>query len=346
MTKSRDYDAQSEDINLNDITSCRHNANILRILRDGDPNWNKRLYILYEEADGANPDEDFLIDDGDDLGWLGYFIGCSEVEDLRIWSLFGERDEINSFFEGMSQNQSMKELEIKCEIGHDSWISLGSFFENNRNLSRFEVDGFTIGHEGGQNIALAFGRLQQQSLKQLSINSTEISDQGFYEIATTLRLQSQLKHLELCNNNIGRDGCIALANTLSCWPHSNNLECLCLASNAIDDGGLQALVSGMMNCCSLKRINLSHNQSITAAGLRSLLPLLQSEAHSLESLDLCRIDFRDDGAMILAEGLRGNKSLKELLLSPSTSGITAVGWSAFSRLLCDNCTNLSVACQN
>ena len=66
MTKSRDYDAQSEDINLNNITSCRHNANILRILRDGDPNWNKRLYILYEEADGANPDEDFLIDDGDD----------------------------------------------------------------------------------------------------------------------------------------------------------------------------------------------------------------------------------------------------------------------------------------
>jgi hypothetical protein len=40
----------------------------------------------------------------------------------------------------------------------------------------------------------------------------------------------------------------------------------------------------------------------------------------------------------LAEGLRGNKTLKELRFSPDEAGITAVGWSAFSRLLCDAST--------
>jgi Ran GTPase-activating protein (RanGAP) involved in mRNA processing and transport len=175
-------------------------------------------------------------------------------------------------------------------------------------------------------------------MKHLSMNGTEISDQGFAEIATTLRLQSQLKNLQLYDNNIGRDGCIALGNTLRSWPHSNNLESLNLGCNAIDDEGLQGLVSGLMNCCSLKGLNLSNNQSITAAGLRFLFPLLQSEGHSLEKLDLYRINFGDDGAIALAEGLRGNKSLKDLQFWPSDAGMTSIGWSAFSTLLCDTST--------
>ena len=90
----------------------------------------------------------------------------------------------------------------------------------------------------------------------------------------------------------------------------------------------------------LKRLNLS-NQSITAAGLRFLFPLLKSEGHSLEKLDLYRINFGDDGAIALAEGLRGNKSLKELQFWPSEAGMTAVGWSAFSRLLCDTSSTIN-----
>jgi len=58
----------------------------------------------------------------------------------------------------------------------------------------------------------------------------------------------------------------------------------------------------------------------------------------LETFSLYGINFGDDGTIALAEGLRGNKSLRELWLSPETSGITAVGWSAFSRLLCDTST--------
>jgi hypothetical protein len=48
----------------------------------------------------------------------------------------------------------------------------------------------------------------------------------------------------------------------------------------------------------------------------------------------------------LAEGLRGNKTLKELRFSPDEAGITAVGWSAFSRLLCDASTINSIYLSN
>jgi hypothetical protein len=337
MTERRDYDALAQDINLEDITSCKRNADFLRILRDGDPDWNKQLFIESKEDEVADPDEDFLVGEGDDMGWLGYFIGRSQVlQELYIYYLpeGGEDD----FYEGMSQNRSIEELEIHHMIPDDSWISLGSFLENNHNLSHLEFQGIVIRHEDAQNLASALGRMDHNSLKRLSMEGNEVGDQGFAEIAATLRSQSQLKNLHLYSNNIGGDGCIALGNTLSRWPSSNKLETLNIDYNAIDDEGLQALVSGLMNCCSLKQLDLGRNESITAAGLRSLFPLLQSESHSLETLDLYGTNFGDDGAMVLAEGMRGNRFLKELIFDFETAGMTSVGWSAFSTLLCDTST--------
>ena len=289
MAERPDYDALAQDINLKDITSCEHNAILLRKIRDGDPFLNKRLYIVNEDEEADS--NDFVVAEGDDLGWLGYFVGKSEViEELYIYYLPEGGDEINRF-------------------------------------------------------ASALGRMHQNSLKHLFMHDTGIGDEGIADIVTALRLQSQLKCLQLYSNDIGRDGCIAIGNTLSRWPHSNNLEVLNLHNNVIDDGGLQALVSGMMNCRSLKKLHLPHNRSITADGLRSLSPLFQSESHSLEILSLYGINFGDDGAIALAEGLRGNIFLEELAFNVETAGITNIGWSAFSTLLCDtstiNCTFLS-----
>jgi hypothetical protein len=357
MAERPDYDALVEDINLKDITSCRHNANILRVLRDCDrwdpDSWIRTLYIM-DIDEQAERSVSFVIDEGDDLGWLGYFIGKYDVlEDLTIWSLpwdvDGERveiDRINSFFEGMSQNRSIKSFNVSEDIGFDGWSILGSFFENNRNLSHFEVRAHTIGNTSAHNIALALGQMNQNFLTDLRICNNEISDEGMAEIAAALGSQSQLERLFLCeNNNVGRNSCVALGNTLSGWPASNELGTLYIDTNAIDDEGLQALAEGLMNCRSLDTIYLNDNPLITAAGMRSLSPLLQSEAHSLDVLRVTRINWGDDGAIALAEGLRGNKTLRELRFRPSTAGMTSVGWSAFSRLLCDtstvNRTNLS-----
>jgi hypothetical protein len=81
------------------------------------------------------------------------------------------------------------------------------------------------------------------------------------------------------------------------------------------------------------------------AVLNSLSALLRSESCSLTSLNLFRMSFSDDMAVALADALKGNKSLKRLRFNVDTAGITSVGWSAFSKLLCDtssvNNTNLS-----
>ena len=105
-----DYDSLAQDINLEDITSCERNAILLRMLRDEDPS-SKQLFIVNEEIDDGGIN-DFVVREGDDFGWLGYIIGKSEViEELYIHLPEGG-DGINSFFDGMSQNRSIKDLYI------------------------------------------------------------------------------------------------------------------------------------------------------------------------------------------------------------------------------------------
>eukprot|EP00984_Skeletonema_dohrnii_P011983 scaffold4822_cov93-Skeletonema_dohrnii-CCMP3373.AAC.1 len=159
-----------------------------------------------------------------------------------------------------------------------------------------------------------------------------LSDEGFAGIATALRTYPQLESLYLEGNDIGLMGCIALADMLRGWGASN-LKTLDLDRNGIDDQGLQALAAGMTST-KLEALYLSDNL-ITAVGLRSLSDYFQSERCCLNNLNLYGINFGDEGAMALADGLMGNKSLTSLYFDPDESGITDVGWDAFSKLLCD-----------
>eukprot|EP00984_Skeletonema_dohrnii_P005552 scaffold1956_cov93-Skeletonema_dohrnii-CCMP3373.AAC.2 len=235
---------------------------------------------------------------------------------------------------GIIHNQSIQELSIQTDIGDQGFESLGRFLQNNNTLTILRFVDFDIGPGCGHNIAMAVEQCRHNSLIRFDLENSNGSEESFSEIATALGTQSQLVELLLGRNNIGRDGCVALGNTLRGW-RSSNLKFIALSNNNIDDLGLQALVEGMSNCSILEDLYLSNNRSITAAGLRFMSPLLQSESCSLQCIMLDNINFGDEGAIVLAEGLRGNKSLSRLVFAPTSAGVTDVGWSAFSKLLCD-----------
>lgn len=344
-----DYEELAKNTNLDNVTSCMNNATILRMLRDGDAFNFKGLDILSPLVDAGHAVGEtlrFSVGERDDLGWLGYFIGKSEIEYLRIWYLHEGRSQINRFFQGMSQNRSIRDLHIYDDIGIVGWSRLGCFLENHRDLLHLEVLSHLNGNESAQNLALALGQMNGNCLTDLRICGTGIDDEEFSQIAAALGSQPQLETLYLYENNIDRNSCIALGNTLRRWPASNKLEALHIDNNQIDDRGLQALAEGWMNCSNLDEIYLNDNTSIIAAGLRYLSPLLQSEAHRLHVLRVTRINWGDDGAIALAEGLRGNESLTELRFRPSTAGMTSTGWSAFSNLLCDTSSINSIYFSN
>ena len=329
------YEARARGVILAGITSCYENAEILRRLRDQDTSLD--AIRITDEADEVR---DFIVEEGDHLGWLGYFIGKSKyLKDLDFYSpeqLFinswGEGQNIEAFMEGINHNQSITRLSIDADLGDVNFQSLSPFFRNNNNLAEVEFSNFELGLECAQSIALTLGTRRCQSLKVLRIEGCNLSDGGFAVIATALRAYPQLRELHLENNNIGLMRCIALGETLRGWCTSN-LKTLDLDNNAIDDQGLQALAAGLTNS-TLEELFLSGNL-ITGVGLRSFSTYFQSVSCCLKTLNLYGINFGDEGAMALAEGLMGNKFLKSLNFNPDHSGITDVGWAAFSKLVCD-----------
>ena len=281
-------------------------------------------------------EKDFVIREGDDLGWLGYFIGASKcLEALSIRDLPVERERIDAFMEGLARNKSIQEVGFLTDIGEAGVLTLGDFFKGNKNLSMIGFGHNNFGQEehSHDNITSALGQIQHNSIEMFCFFGNIISDEGFSEICGALvTQQSRLEKLGF-RETLGFGGqqrCVTVGNMLSSW-RVPNLKELQLDNNAIDDAGLQPLVTGMMNCSNMRSLHLSGNNSITTAGLRSLSPLFDS----LEELRLERMYIGDCGAVALADSLMGNKALKYLFIDHDTAGITAIGWEAFSKLFCD-----------
>mmetsp|Transcript_11767 Transcript_11767/g.18121 ORF Transcript_11767/g.18121 Transcript_11767/m.18121 type:complete len:121 (-) Transcript_11767:8-370(-) len=97
------YEANSADVNLEEITSSAKNAKNLQQLRDGDP---RLIHLCLSNGDFLS---DFCIGEGDDLGWLGYFIGKSEyLQSLDIDYLPDGEQQMHAFSEGIARNQSIR----------------------------------------------------------------------------------------------------------------------------------------------------------------------------------------------------------------------------------------------
>ena len=436
------YKAREKDIKLEDITSSQNNEVILASLRDDDP--VEDMYI------GTNNNYEFVVREGDHLGWLGYFVGKStQLEALYIYNC-PENINLNAFFEGLGRNRSIETLGINIDLG-ESFKSLLPFLRNNDSLYTLGFNGIDIGPQCAPNISFLLS--QQSFLRSLDFDETNLDDAGLKQIAVTLRSQPQLEQISLkynsdlavANPDNGDEGLIALAaelkhshslrslevfgshmfteegsrslstlflsdncrleylelgqmsigddeaavlatglaslsslKRLEFWGMSIsdrglqdlvrglancNLEKLTLSSNmlmdsvsglralgalvrkmtnmhtlhlcdSLTDEGLQSFVEGMAYCCSLTKLYLTWNRSITANGLTYLSSLFRAEHCSLSDLSLHHIYLGDDEAAALANGLIGNKSLTSLRFDAQS--ITVRGWSAFRRLLCDS----------
>jgi hypothetical protein len=328
------YDDRAGCVNLEDITSSENNANILQKLRDGDPNW-VTLFI----DDELEEENDFVAGDGDDCGWLGYFIGRSLLlQELHIWHFPQETAQIDLFVEGLNRNQSIDKLAFCADNGDIMFEKMTPFFRNNHNLHHLELQ-CDIGHELERILTSLTPMLDYMSLKTFCLEGRAVGDENsltdedgiVVDMIKALSKQTQLKVLHLKSCNIGRNGCEALGSLLN--SRVSNLKDLSLSENSIDDEGLESLVLGVTGCSNLTKLRLVENRQISTRGLVSLSTLFQSKYIGLEHVSLSGIRIDDDGAKALADGLVGNKSLKALHFS--SASVTSSGWSSFSRLLCD-----------
>lgn len=199
------------------------------------------------------------------------------------------------------------------------------------NLKQLSLSENAIDDEGLQ--AMIAGMATCANLSSLNISGNEsITEEGLRSLSTLFQSGSCcLSDLYLGNLHIDDDGVTALADGFMSY---ESLKSLDISENNIGDEGVRTLVASLVNS-RLEILNLTENRSITAAGFRSLYPLMRPENCSLSNICLWGISIEDDEATALAHVLEDNKSLKHLQFEQLLANITAAGWSAFSRLLCD-----------
>ncbi|KAL7432900.1 hypothetical protein ACHAXM_003293 [Skeletonema potamos] len=340
MTKSIiRRDRLSRIIDLEGITSSKENAEVLRKLRDNHHHWEDNTLYIDENDDDYDVDDQenvFIIREGDDLAWLGYFIGRNEtLDELYIYSLPGNRC-INCFLRGVNRNRSLRSFLLNTPRRRDVGLqNLYSFFRENNNLSEIFLHYSNIGRDCARDFALALSQRQVKSLKRIGMAHNNLGDESFADIVQALWAQPQFEELVCSTNNIGRGGCVRLGAMMR--ERISNLRDLNLPGNVIDDECLKILVPGLCNNKQLEELDISSDK-ITAAGLRALSPLLQSDSCSLRRLIVRDMTFGDEEAAALVDALKGNTSLERLHLPYAVDeecAITTSYWPAFSKLLCD-----------
>eukprot|EP00984_Skeletonema_dohrnii_P018043 scaffold8338_cov72-Skeletonema_dohrnii-CCMP3373.AAC.7 len=353
------YQANAADINLEEITSSALNAYSLMRLRDDDDN----LYHLYLGVEGSIMQ--FAFREGDDLGWLGYFIGRSQcIQRLSIYYL-PDGEEGHALLGGISHNQSIRDIGIH-DVSNDTFTSVMRALHSLSQLEELTIDGNnTVGPVGWSELQtlLESGVCK---LRKLDLRGNNyIGNAGLDVLSNGLRgIGSSLKVLRLIDISIGNEGLLTVVQALqNCTSldletlqlsHNNfssaaaglgclsnwlrrdevNLQYLKLSYCRINDVGLHELFQGAANC---EILDLDGNESITATGLSYLYSSIRSDRCRLETLDLRGIPVGDDGMEVLARGLADNRSVRNLYLEDlgDDISVTSAGWIAFSTALCD-----------
>jgi len=107
------YDEQADTIRMEDITTDINNRIVLRRLRNnkygeyGDENEYLWIQNHHDEADGFETCTDYVPGGPFDMGWLGYFVGKSNV--LRNLSIVNGSF-LTPFLRGVNHNKSINEI--------------------------------------------------------------------------------------------------------------------------------------------------------------------------------------------------------------------------------------------
>ena len=327
------YDAVSAaTVRMKDITSSAQNRALLHQIKNNSPSLTD-LTIL-----GANDDADFfhgvtiVLRQGDDLGWLGYFIG--ENETLKKLSIhhISDQEQVENFFIGLQRNKSIENIYFHrhrnlvgtlgeslsaINLPHVTTLSIG-------NLDHEEARSFAVGLQRCKSLVEYYGpmtseivaslatllMLEKVMLWRLSNEDMAIGPDECTTLRDLLTYATNMKHLHI-SFTLGSEGLTILASFLAV---NTKLRVLILSDNNIGDAGLEALADALVRNRALRVLSIAKNTAITVTGARSLSRILESGTSRLQDLRLDGVNISYEGWSILAGALPINNSLVSLSL--------------------------------
>ena len=152
-------------------------------------------------------------------------------------------------------------------------------------------------------------RIADFSECNFSLNSIRI-------ISIILLDTNRLSRLDLTRNNIGDLGVEILVNSLK---NTNSLLYLNLSSNSITHKGGQNIFNSFINQQSIIDLNLSslegsNRNRITGLGMQDI-PIYLNHNYFIEKLNLSGNSIRNEGFILICQGLQKNQTLQSLDIS-------------------------------
>ncbi|KAL9188584.1 hypothetical protein ACHAXT_006962 [Thalassiosira profunda] len=193
---------------------------------------------------------------------------------------------------------------------------------------------------GGKADASTSGHTPYTAAKELRICRSNINDAGARALSSLLMATAhqlspdlqpwQLEYLELSDNNIGKDGCLALGRAL-CVGMNRTLVTLILDFNPLGSNGVAALCKGLSTNSTLKKLSLKHC-SIDDEGGRPIGDMLRFKRLAVISLDLTSNSLGGNGLIDICQGLKENTCLKTFRFGDNALGHTDVDLQALEAL--------------
>ena len=246
----------------------------------------------------------------------------------------------------LNPESTLKKLDISRngnDIDDGALSVLGDMMASNPTLKALAIGGCRgVTSAGWANF---FRHLQSSNiaLEELGISSINIDDTVIEVLANNLIANTKLKRLDLCyNRSITAGGWQTLFNNLQ---NGSNfaLEVLDLSGNSISDAVVPSTVNALNHFCSLSKLDLRSNPSITSTGRVALSSLLHPNS-SLTKLFLSVDDnviINDGVAISFANALANNTTMRELYFDNDHHNgepFTLRGWTALAKMYC--ATNL------
>ena len=254
-----------------------------------------------------------------------------EVEDEEFNQAFGRHTDISSHIRKhikriKSNNPDYTAFVLDTSgtlyFSDQAWRLLGRYIANNTHLEFLDLDGCGITDE---KMALLFSGLVESQLKDIDIRDNLLGVEGVRSMVPFLQNSPNLSVIYFIGNHNFNSECFdVLVSTL----HNKGVEKLYFENcNVTNISALETY-----NLPNLQHLNLEGN-IIGRDGCRILSSVLQRDDTSLKYLYLDNTGIDDDGAELLANSLKLNAKLKELVLS--RNNITKRGHTVFLKLLND-----------
>mmetsp|Transcript_13884 Transcript_13884/g.35686 ORF Transcript_13884/g.35686 Transcript_13884/m.35686 type:complete len:376 (+) Transcript_13884:295-1422(+) len=197
-------------------------------------------------------------------------------------------------------------------------------------LKYLELEGIHLTHYGmGYRglCALAAALKINRTVTTLRLGDNHLKADAALKLVEAIKGNSCITELDLSGNQVGHEGCQAIAQLLQ--PKASELISLSLAKNKLLDRDAVALCQELSNNTVMQELDLSENMLGERAGVA--LGAMAQQNVALKEINVSWNRLRGKGCKAVADGLSGNVSVQVLHIG--WNGMGDVGAAAFGAML-------------